>query len=251
MIAAVLAAVLSVTVFQHQGYHHDGVAPNSVEAFVLGWRDGAEHHVRTCVETDVRITSDNRYVIMHDADVSHATDGEGIVEQMTFAQVHALHLSDGSHPPSVERIMEASDNHGNGCVLLEIKGTGWTPADFAYLQEQSQAHGLGNRFKLYVARWKHLMMVQRPDAAPDLRVVWKMLVDLPSDDQLKHLSIDGLSCHFRDMTRANVNRLRGMGIEMYGKVTARRDQWQHTLDVRGGGFITNSPYAIPWMGRHQ
>ncbi len=238
------AAQAKPLVIDHQGWHHDGVAANSLEAMVLAWRDGA------CVETDVRITSDHRYVIMHDADPYHATGQHGTVEDMTFEQVHAMSLSDGSHPPSLERVIAASDRHDNGCVFMEIKALGWRPADFAYIQDQVQEHGLGSRFKLYIARWTHLMMVQRPDSAPDLRVVWKMLVDLPDDDQLRHVSIDGLSCHFRDMTAANVTRLRSLGIEMYGKVTSQRPQWQHTVDVDGGGFLTNSAYATGWMARH-
>lgn len=240
-------------VLQHQGYHFDGVSPNSLEAFVLGWRDGKEHHVRTCIETDVRITADKRLVISHDALAWHSSPTaphDMVIEQTPWPVLRQYPLADGSRRPTLERVIAASDRHDNGCVLVETKGTGWTPALFAHIEDEVQAHGLGARFKLYIPRWTHLMMVQRPDAAPDLKVVWKMLVDLPSDETLRNVSIDGLSCHFRDMTRANVVRLRGMGIEMYGKVTATRSQWQHTVDVNGGGFLTNSPYAIGWMARH-
>ncbi len=44
------------------------------------------------VELDVRETKDDRLVLMHDGSVDRTTDGTGDVDQMTFDEVHRLHL---------------------------------------------------------------------------------------------------------------------------------------------------------------
>lgn len=53
----------------------------------------AMHHpeIRFFIEMDVRATKDGVLVLMHDSDVSRTTNGQGFVEEMTFAQVQRLH----------------------------------------------------------------------------------------------------------------------------------------------------------------
>ncbi|MCA9542058.1 MAG: glycerophosphodiester phosphodiesterase family protein, partial [Myxococcales bacterium] len=50
------------------------------------------------VELDVRHTADDHLVLMHDGSVDRTTDGEGNVDQMTLAEVTALHLKRPYHP---------------------------------------------------------------------------------------------------------------------------------------------------------
>ncbi len=42
------------------------------------------------VEIDVRLTADNRLVLMHDATLERTTDGHGLVEETTLAEIAAL-----------------------------------------------------------------------------------------------------------------------------------------------------------------
>lgn len=48
------------------------------------------------VETDPRPTADGALVNVHDTTVDRTTDGKGTVDQMTLAQVQALHLTTGA-----------------------------------------------------------------------------------------------------------------------------------------------------------
>src|SRR3954452_15141481 len=48
------------------------------------------------LETDVRSTSDDRPMLMHDATVDQTTDGKGPLASMTAAQARRLRLLDGS-----------------------------------------------------------------------------------------------------------------------------------------------------------
>ena len=41
----------------------------------------------TGFETDIRMTKDGHLVIMHDADVARVSDGKGVVEELTLAEL--------------------------------------------------------------------------------------------------------------------------------------------------------------------
>ena len=59
-------------------------------------------------ETDIRFTKDHKLVIMHDARVNRTTDGDGIIEEMTFDEVRKCRLKACSEPvPTLEEILTA------------------------------------------------------------------------------------------------------------------------------------------------
>jgi len=59
---------------------------NTLPSFEAAIRAGAD-----VVELDVRLTADRVLVIMHDADVSETTDGAGLVNDLTLAEIKQLH----------------------------------------------------------------------------------------------------------------------------------------------------------------
>jgi glycerophosphoryl diester phosphodiesterase len=77
----------------HRGYH--SVAPeNTIPAYKLSVEHGFKF-----VETDVRFTSDNVPVLLHDATVDRTSNGTGNISSMTYAQ--AKELDFGSWKSSV------------------------------------------------------------------------------------------------------------------------------------------------------
>src|SRR5690606_38335740 len=70
----------------HRG-HSQGAPENTYAAF----QKALEHAGRgvTC-ETDLRITSDGELVLIHDETVDRTTDGQGLVRNMTYAELEKL-----------------------------------------------------------------------------------------------------------------------------------------------------------------
>ncbi|NOY60488.1 MAG: glycerophosphodiester phosphodiesterase [Calditrichaeota bacterium] len=68
----------------HRGANHTH-PENTLSAFKEAIRLGAH-----MVEFDVRMTSDGELVIMHDKTVDRTTDGQGVVAEMSFAEIRAL-----------------------------------------------------------------------------------------------------------------------------------------------------------------
>ena len=107
-IAAVLAAVLlcivvpslffggdpvpaeNVQMVGHRGF--SAVAPENTLA---SFRQAGEHGFWGA-ECDIQQTADGAWVIMHDNSVDRTTDGTGAVQEMSFAQIQALHIDAGN-----------------------------------------------------------------------------------------------------------------------------------------------------------
>lgn len=98
---------------------------NTLAAFEAALDAGAD-----AVELDVRLTSDGVAVVLHDPDVSGATDGSGFVHEMTLAQVKRLDASGGRGPrqevPTLAETLETIGDRGG--VDLEIKNLPGEPA---------------------------------------------------------------------------------------------------------------------------
>jgi glycerophosphoryl diester phosphodiesterase len=82
------------------------------------------------VELDVRLTSDNQAVILHDLDVAATTDGSGFVHTLTLREVKRLDASGGHGPPvEVPTLREALDLlSGRAGVNIEIKNLPGEPS---------------------------------------------------------------------------------------------------------------------------
>jgi glycerophosphoryl diester phosphodiesterase len=88
---------------------HRGEHLSHPENSIAGLRAAAAMGV-DMVEIDVRHTSDEVLVLMHDPDVDRTTDGSGEVSSLSYQQVAALTLS-GSDPadPETERVPRFDD----------------------------------------------------------------------------------------------------------------------------------------------
>lgn len=76
----------------------------------------------TGYETDVQMTADGGFVIMHDANVARTTTGTGNVGDLTFAAVTNLTLKkSGEHVPSLQQIADLFRDRPDVSVEFEMK----------------------------------------------------------------------------------------------------------------------------------
>jgi len=95
-----------------------GEPENTLPSFEAAVAVGAD-----AVEFDVHLTADGHAVVMHDSDVSWTTDGHGLIEELSFAQVRAL-IATGvpgvrAGVPSLEETLGALS--GRAGADIEIK----------------------------------------------------------------------------------------------------------------------------------
>ena len=99
---------------------------NTVEGFRSALAAGAE-----AVEFDVRLTADGVPVVVHDADVSRTTDGEGLVHELALADIRRLQVRGENAEMQVPTLAEAlvAVAEADGGADIEIKNV---PGDPAY-----------------------------------------------------------------------------------------------------------------------
>ena len=78
---------------------HRGARAYAPENTLTSFKKAIEIGV-DAVELDVRRTKDNQLVVIHDADIKRTTNGEGLVSELTLAQIKGF---------SAERRREDSD----------------------------------------------------------------------------------------------------------------------------------------------
>jgi glycerophosphoryl diester phosphodiesterase len=82
-----------------------GLEPeNTLRSFRRAVAEGAHG-----VELDLRLTSDEHLVILHDADVERTTDGNGPIASMTLAEVKALDAGQGEKIPTFAEVLDEID----------------------------------------------------------------------------------------------------------------------------------------------
>ncbi len=114
-----------VNVLAHRGA--SGYAPeNTMTAFLLAKRLGADG-----VELDVHLTADGVVVVCHDSDVARTTNGEGVIEKMTYEQLLELDFGypdvfgkkfEGEKISTLEEVLNAMIPAGL-IVNVELKAT--------------------------------------------------------------------------------------------------------------------------------
>ncbi|MGM0337717.1 hypothetical protein IGK47_000779 [Enterococcus sp. AZ007] len=102
------------------------------------------------IETDIQVTSDGQWVVMHDSTVDRTTNGSGLVSSMTLAQFRNLRIDTGVNSSLLsdeERIPPTFDEFLLTCKILnripviEIKSGTYSTANYSVLKETLNLFG--------------------------------------------------------------------------------------------------------------
>lgn len=120
LIAALVAGCVSTgpRILGHRGTRGE-YQENCAEAMSLALGRGI-----TGFETDIRMTKDGHLVIMHDADVARVSNGKGIVEELTLAELKKFRLNNSSDAiPTLEEMLTPLKGRTDVFIELEMKGS--------------------------------------------------------------------------------------------------------------------------------
>ena len=103
-------------VLAHRGTS-EAFTENGLMAFKYAIENGA-----TGFETDFHLSADGHLVVMHDNDIKRTTNGEGIVEKMTLAQLKSYKLKNSDEQiPTAEELFELFADMDDFYIELELK----------------------------------------------------------------------------------------------------------------------------------
>jgi len=102
--------------FAHRGLHGESVPENSLAAFTLAVEAGYG------MELDVQLTADGQLVVFHDADLNRVCGVDARVMDLTYEELAACPLPDGSPIPLLSQVLEVVG--GRTPMIVEIKHYG-------------------------------------------------------------------------------------------------------------------------------
>lgn len=119
------------------------VPENSLPAFRFATRHWG-------IEADVQVTSDGKWVVMHDSAVDRTTNGTGLVSSKTLAQFRALRIDTGPNittlsdadkiPPTLEEYLLVCKQL-NKVPVIEIKTFSYTSGHYTSLKDTLNLFG--------------------------------------------------------------------------------------------------------------
>ena len=116
MAATAIAQDQQVRFFSHRGGRME-FDENTIPAFESSYKAGYRGY-----ETDIRMTKDGKLVILHDSNLTRTTDTEGVVEQMTEAQIRKARTKKGNKVMFLDELMDWLDSKGDVTyVEFELK----------------------------------------------------------------------------------------------------------------------------------
>ena len=234
-----------LTWIAHRG--NNSTAPeNSIVAFENVYRHQA-------IETDIQLTSDNRWVVMHDETVDRTTNGTGKISDMTYDQFRALRIDTGANidkltddekiPPNLEEFLLICKKN-NRIPVVEIKATG------GYTKEQLQliktiSDGIGMTEKIIFISFNYDMLVLMREIFPfnELQWVYQGTINTDVITKLKTLGLPcGLDINENNasLTKDNVNLLHANRLKI-GAWTVEYNSFEKMKDLGIDYITTNSP----------
>lgn len=100
---------------------HRGARAYAPENTLASFKKALEIGVNA-IEFDVRKTKDNEIVVIHDEDIKRTTNGEGLVSELTLAQIKDFSVEGGEKIPTLKEALEFLDKKVK--VLVELKEKG-------------------------------------------------------------------------------------------------------------------------------
>ncbi|WP_407065043.1 glycerophosphodiester phosphodiesterase family protein [Enterococcus lactis] len=234
-----------LTWIAHRG--NNSTAPeNSIVAFENVYRHQA-------IETDIQLTSDNRWVVMHDETVDRTTNGTGKISDMTYDQFRALRIDTGANvdkltddekiPPNLEEFLLICKKN-NRIPVVEIKATG------GYTKEQLQliktiSDGIEMTEKTIFISFNYDMLVLMREIFPfnELQWVYQGTINTDVITKLKTLGLPcGLDINENNasLTKDNVNLLHANRLKI-GAWTVGYNFFEKMKDLGIDYITTNSP----------
>jgi glycerophosphoryl diester phosphodiesterase len=199
-------------------------------------------------ETDVRFTSDNVPVIMHDETVDRTTNGTDAVSGLTYAQIASLRTSDDQGVPTLAEVMnDQSVDKAYAFIEPKVMPTAAQWATFiAALTVRTGDGGPNPAIESFDPAVLDQVAVRLPGYT---RALVQSVGDADPADITPHASI--LLKHHDAITWARITKWTGAGLKVYAWADPTMGdnvaEWSRIAQYPVSGFITSSPSGyVTW-----
>lgn len=233
------ACPVAPTVIAHRG-GEERYVENSGNAFRNATRVGAGFW-----ETDVRFTSDNVPVLMHDATVDRTSDGTGAIADLTWAQMQGMALDGGQRIPTLWDLMN-DQSVDKAYAFVELKVTP-TEAQWVQFAAALNSRAADGGPKPVITSFDTVVLGQAATRLPGYtRGLIQSVGDVDPATVTPYASI--LLKHHDSITSSRVVKWTTGGLKVYAWADPSADpssEWARMATYGGlvSGYITSSPQA--------
>lgn len=160
------------------------------------------------VETDIWLTKDKHWIVMHDETVDRMTNGKGKISDLTLEQIRALRIRSGSNVASYDQsqlivptledyLITMRDNHKT--PYIEVKPKDLAPSDYDSLVQLINNYGFSESAR--VISFDFANLVEMKKRMPSLQVQFlTRILDEQTISQVSSLgSNTGLDIEYTDV----------------------------------------------------
>jgi glycerophosphoryl diester phosphodiesterase len=226
-------------IIAHRGASQD--APeNTLAAVNLAWEKGAD-----AVEVDVRLSMDNRIMVIHDADTKRTAGDRMAVRESMSSSLRTLDASCGIETYRGERIPfieEVLSSVPEGKVLfVEVKTD---TVIIPYLVKWLEDHPKKDRVAVISFDFNVCAMMKRE--IPDLPVYWLHYTLSGSYrskwiDAAGEAGLDGLNFRYKGISREYVEAVHAAGLKMFAWAVDEPEEAARLIKFGIDGITTNRP----------
>lgn len=239
--ASAKGATDDFTIYAHRGLRDAGHTENTMRAFRHAHRHGAR-----AIETDVMLTRDRRFLLMHDPTLNRSTTCTGRVVHHTLPWIRAnCHGRQARETlPTVGQLLTLA-RHKRLRLILELKrSTPWAADDVRRLHAAIARHRMVSRVVIHSFSARHLRMVER--VAPALHTQY--ITDNLAEVRAGRRHFDGVNVWARLLTKALVRRLHAGGLLVLGRDSESPRDWARIRRTGADGLVTDSTVrATRWL----
>ncbi|MDX6298556.1 MAG: hypothetical protein QOI51_2413 [Nocardioidaceae bacterium] len=194
-------------------------------------------------DTDLWVTTDGYIVEMHDNDVSHSTNGTGLITNKTLAQVRQLRTTRYHEPiPRMVQSLNIPAAHGHGRYLqMETKWSFNERGAMTDLNNRIVAAGMTYHVVIYSA---YLSQLQRLESIDPHLTTWYKAGSPPPIRDLTGLN--GVMLKASQLTKPRVSRYQRAGYSVIrGLVDPETSaSWKHFVYTGARGLMSDQPPGV-------
>jgi glycerophosphoryl diester phosphodiesterase len=203
---------------------HRGIAPVEGENTYTAFREAHRRGFRM-IETDLRVTADGAFVIMHDPTLQRTAARPERVSELRLAHFRQLRTRGGDRVPTIEGVLRWA-RLNNKFFFLELKhdaATGWNSARLIRLLRIVDRYDMTDKVTYLSFHKSHLRAIERLDSSR--RTAW-IPRGSPTVPQAAG-SVDKVVVSASIVNTALVRTLHRAGVQVSGRTTQR----ESTLDA--------------------
>ena len=153
---------------------HRGACGHAPENTLASMRKALELGVHG-FEFDIQLSKDGQPVVIHDETLERTTDGKGLVQDFTLAELQELDAGDGEKIPSLRNVIDMVDKRCR--LFIELKAEDSTKPVADLLAHCVQQLGWSYE-QFFVCSFDHLQIAHIRALNPDIRTC-ALLVGIP------------------------------------------------------------------------